>query len=146
MKNQIAQKIHEKIINAIADGKCARDVFGHKGKTTAIDQAWESKFELFDKLLGCNSPEETLAYCESLPFIGKITKYHLAKNCGAQVAKPDRWLIRVANESGEGVQELCERISSESGDKVSVVDNVIWRACNLGLWGDQKNEQTKLKI
>jgi hypothetical protein len=134
MKNQIAKKIHNRIIDALCDGKKAADVFGHKGKTTAIDQAWQNKYELFDKLLCCDTPEEVLAFCESLPFIGKITKYHLAKNCGTQIAKPDRWLVRVAKESGESVQGLCERISLESGDKVSVVDNVIWRACNLKLW------------
>lgn len=68
-------------------------------------------------------------YLERFPFIGPITKYHLAKNIGFDVAKPDRHLERMALASGfDGdVQRFCKEISNISGDKVPTVDIVLWR-------------------
>lgn len=55
-----------------------------------------------------------IEFCETLPRVGGITKYHLAKNLGVDVAKPDVWLERVAAKSGETVHELCGRLSKQS--------------------------------
>ncbi len=133
MKNQIARIIWDKILDAYSNGKKAIDVFGHKGKASAIDDVFEKKDSLYANLLNCKTDDSVLEFCEKLPWIGQITKYHLAKNYGAQVAKPDRWLARLAKLSNESVQDLCKRLSEESGDKIVSVDTVLWRACNLGL-------------
>lgn len=137
MKNQIAEKIWDKVRPVVERGESARTVFNHPGKSTAIDLGWrdrEQRFESFNILVARPSPvREVLAWCELLPWIGKVTRYHLAKNLGVDVAKPDRWLERVAAESGERVQGLCERLAEQSGDRVATVDLVIWRACNLGI-------------
>lgn len=63
-----------------------------------------------------------------LPHIGQITTYHLAKNLGFNVSKPDRHLVRIASSLGfDCVHQLCDTISQISGDAPSVVDLVLWR-------------------
>jgi len=69
---------------------------------------------------------------QSLPWIGPITKYYMAKNLGADVCKPDRHLTRIAGKYDMELEELCKKLSEESGDHISMVDNVIWRVANLG--------------
>jgi hypothetical protein len=133
MKEQIARKIQEKILNAIIAGQKINDVFHHKGKAKAIQDMIDNKNKIFEQFLGCTSEEDKLDFCRKLPWIGKITCYHLAKNVGVNIAKPDRWLERIAEKSGESVQGMCKRLSEESGDRITAVDTVIWRACNLGI-------------
>lgn len=62
-------------------------------------------------------------------FIGPITSWHLAKNLGLQIAKPDRHLIKFASRVGYGedVQGLCTNIANVSGEPVNVVDLILWR-------------------
>ena len=73
-----------------------------------------------------------IKYLRSFDFIGPATSYHLAKNLGLNVPKPDRHLCRVAEVSGfDSVQQLCESISAVTGDPVPVVDLVIWRFATL---------------
>lgn len=67
-----------------------------------------------------------------LKFIGPVTRYHLARNIGADVAKPDRHIIRIAIKYGypetpEGVQDFAQRVSTLTGERVGVVDVVLWR-------------------
>lgn len=72
------------------------------------------------------------AYLETLPWIGKITKYHLARNLGIDVAKPDRHLMRLSEKFGfASVQEMCENISRKTGDRIGLVDLILWRDANL---------------
>ena len=69
-----------------------------------------------------------LELLQTLPYIGPVTCYHLAKNIGLPVAKPDRHLTRLANSVGyQDVQLFCKHISLLSGDSVPVVDIVLWR-------------------
>lgn len=71
------------------------------------------------------SPVQTLA---GLPYIGPVTSLHLAKNLGLSVAKPDRHLVRLSKLTGfENAHRLCSTIASHTGDKVHVVDIVLWR-------------------
>lgn len=76
---------------------------------------------------------EPLTALRRLPFIGKITAYHLAKNLGAKTAKPDRHLSRLALSLGfTHPQELCLYIAKETGDPVCVIDIVLWRYLEQG--------------
>jgi hypothetical protein len=66
------------------------------------------------------------------PFIGPTTAYHLAKNIGVQVAKPDRHLTRLATASGfQDVQAFCGRISVFLGEDIRKVDSVLWRFATM---------------
>lgn len=66
-----------------------------------------------------------------LPYVGNITKKHLAKNVGfADVAKNDTWLERVSDfVSAKYVDELTEYLSSEFDESKHVVDVILWRFC-----------------
>lgn len=130
MKEQIARIIWDRIKKAFADRVDISTVFKHEGKVKAIKWLDANSIEAFKNY---QLAEDKLAYLETIPFIGKITKYHLAKNLGHDVVKPDRHLVRIAEQYNTTPDELCERLASETGEKKCVVDIVIWRACNLKL-------------
>jgi hypothetical protein len=69
-----------------------------------------------------------LVVLQALPYIGKVTSVHLAKNIGFDFAKPDRHLLRIGSVFGYScVQKMCDDVSRHSGDSVKVVDIVFWR-------------------
>lgn len=75
------------------------------------------------------NPIETL---QKFSYIGPVTVYHLAKNIGLPVAKPDRHLARIANMEGySDVQMFCNEISELTGDSIPVVDIVLWRFATI---------------
>ncbi len=68
----------------------------------------------------------------TFPYLGNATVFHLAKNLGINVAKPDRHLLRISNCLGyKCPNNLCEEISLTIDEKVSLVDLVLWRYATL---------------
>jgi hypothetical protein len=130
MRFTVAQGIFERCMNALRQGASSSEVFGHAGKCGAIDQIW---FEREQLLAAYREADDKVAWCETLPWIGGITKYHLAKNLGADVAKPDVHLQRLGHANGCSAAELCRRLAEASGLRVATVDVVLWRACAIGL-------------
>jgi len=110
----------------------SKKIFNHKGKLLAITTlAKEIKklgyTEFKDRILS-----EGVNYLMNFPYLGPATSYHLAKNIGLNVVKPDRHLKRVAKVTGfDSPHHLCESISKNVGDKVAVVDLVIWRFATM---------------
>lgn len=120
--------------NSLAYSERAEKVFGHKRKIGAIVNAAgiilmePEGFQSFKEHIRSRG----ISALYSLPYIGPITSYHLAKNIGFPVAKPDRHLVRIAYIYGyKDVQKFCEDISEMSGDPVPVVDIVLWRFATL---------------
>lgn len=104
---------HEKKIEAIAS--CARIIH------------CRSFYVVRQNIL--SNPLESLM---DFPFIGPITAFHLAKNIGVRVAKPDRHLTRLALASGfTDVQTFCGRISAFLGEDIRKVDSVLWRFATM---------------
>lgn len=130
MKNTIARKIYERVRDALFAGKPVAEVFGHAGKAAAIETIWRSRGALLADY--CAAPDK-IAFCATLPWIGNITKYHLAKNFGADVAKPDVHLQRLADLEGISAQDLCESLAIITGHRVATVDLILWRACAEGI-------------
>ena len=131
MREQVARIIWERMRPTLMSGGNAKDApFGHKLKCRAIDQIWQERVRLFNCFCECDESVR-LDWIESLPHIGPITKYHLARNLGMDVCKPDRHLVRIAAPGTP--HDLCSQLSSATGDRIGVVDCVIWRAANLGL-------------
>ena len=126
MSNKVAVPIFERCMLALRQGRSATLVFGHPGKAAAIDSIWKHRRALFRKH---REAEDLIAFCASLPWIGPVTSRHLAKNLGADVAKPDVHLNRLAAPSGETAQELCDRLARETGYRSATVDLILWRAC-----------------
>ena len=76
--------------------------------------------------------KEGIQFIRTLDFMGPATSYHLAKNIGLDVVKPDRHLVRIAQAVGcRTPTVLCHLISEETGDKISVIDIVLWRYATL---------------
>lgn len=130
MKNTVARRIFDRIVAALNEGRPVSEAFGHKGKVGAIEHIWNNRDEL---LVRYQQATDKLEFCGSLPWIGGITKYHLAKNFGLDVAKPDVHLQRLADLEGTTVDALCRRLAVETGFRVATVDVLIWRACAEGI-------------
>jgi len=130
MKNQVAQKIWERIKTAWKEDKPTSSAFGHKGKVSAIDYIRANRDRLFWEY---NHSEQPIEFLKSLPWIGEITCWHLAKNLGYDCVKPDRHLVRIANEHNMSPAELCNWLADREGERVATIDTIIWRACNLGI-------------
>jgi hypothetical protein len=130
MKAQIAVVIYRKVRAALLAGRPVVEVFGHKGKAAAIEHVWASRAQLFAEF---TAAADKLTFLESLPWIGGITKYHLAKNFGVPCCKPDRHLVRIAEGYGTTPEALCRRLADETLNSVPVIDTVLWRAANLGM-------------
>lgn len=102
--------------------------FGHIGKISSIARIAERVdslgFENFKRIVS----DDPIGELAKLPHIGPTTVWHLAKNLGFNVAKPDRHLVRLAVEHGYGcVHAFCQEISDSTGEYVAVVDLVLWR-------------------
>jgi 3-methyladenine DNA glycosylase Tag len=103
----------------------------NKRKINAIVETAEIiKREGYKKFLDIEKMRE-------LPFIGEVTKFHLARNLGLDVGKPDRWMIRLAKKLGfspneNGVKDMLKKFQSATGEKIGVIDIVLWRACEQG--------------
>lgn len=107
-------------------------IFRHKGKVDAIIKIAEQVdligFDSFKNNLELRGVE----FIQLLPFMGPATSFHLAKNIGLDVVKPDRHLKRVAGVANyENPDYLCSDISRLVGDRLSVIDIVIWRFATL---------------
>lgn len=128
MNNQWAEKKYELFFKNNLDVNIIR----HPSKHKATERAIVEYGDWFEKLKSISDEMEKLTFLDSLPFIGKITKYHLARNLGLDVAKPDRHLVRLSAQFGfVDVQEMCTCISQTTGDRIGVVDVVLWRNENL---------------
>lgn len=128
MKEQIARKIWQRIQAVWYQGGNTIDAFKHAGKVKAIDFVASNHNKLFAEY---NNAEDKITFLQTIPFIGKITCWHLAKNLGHDCVKPDRHLVRIATQYNTTPDELCAELSKQTGEKKSVVDIVLWRACNL---------------
>lgn len=130
IKNQMARKTWDKIVQALREGKQVSSVYRHPGKAKAIQDVWLNYKQMYDAY---QTAGDKVRYLEQLPFIDSTTKFHLAKNLGLDVCKSDPHLMRVATSCGMTYEELCSKLAKESGDRVVTVDSVLWRAANLGL-------------
>lgn len=130
MHHKAGSSIFHRVMASLRAGGLAADVFGHPGKGAAMDAIWRDRARLWGEYLAA---EDKLAACLALPWVGGITCYHLAKNFGADVAKPDRHLQRLADAEGSTVQGLCDRLAAATGYRAATIDLILWRACATGL-------------
>ncbi len=110
----------------------ALNIFNNPKKIKAIiEVAKEIRDVGFDRSLKSIETEGP-SYLIKFPFIGPTTSYHLAKNIGFNVAKPDRHLVRVANAAGyANPHDLCSDLSKIVGDDINIIDLVIWRYATI---------------
>lgn len=124
-----AEKI---IINHNDCRSSALKIFNNKQKISAIINAADLLNKIGFKKLKEIIRVEPINTLQKFDYIGPVTVYHLAKNIGLPVAKPDRHLVRIAEmENYSNVQTFCKEISKLSGDPISVVDIVFWRFATI---------------
>lgn len=140
MKNTVARRIFDRCMTALHAGHPVLDVFNHFGKVKAIEAIWADRAGLLSMYLLCKTDADRLDMLAALPWIGGITKYHLAKNFGMNVAKPDVHLQRLADREGCSAQSLCDRLAAEVGLRAATVDVVLWRACADGVIDSRTGE------
>ena len=106
--------------------------FNNTSKISAIIYAANKLNEVEFDDFKTDISRDPIRSLQEFPYIGPITVYHLAKNIGLPVAKPDRHLTRIANAEGySDVQAFCRHISYLCGDTVPVVDIVLWRFATI---------------
>lgn len=121
----------------ISDGRstCLRKaspVFNHAPKLNAIVRiAVEvASHGVEPYLRGMSQSGPT--FLTQLPYIGRVTCFHLAKNLGCPVAKPDRHLERMAATLGyPSPSHLCGVIADALDEPIQVVDIVMWRFATI---------------
>lgn len=106
----------------------ARTAFRNDRKLRAVaniaDAIAAYGFETFKAELEAGGP----TVLQSLDFIGPVTCFHLAKNIGMDVVKPDRHLLRAAEAARvDDPTELCSAIAVLTGDRLATIDLVFWR-------------------
>lgn len=112
--------------------KKALRVFNHTKKIQAILSICKKvAAEGFERIKR-NIQSGGVDFLQTFAYVGSITRYHLAKNIGIDVVKPDRHLTRVAQVARFPTPaELCQAIADTIGERLSVVDLVIWRYATL---------------
>lgn len=146
MKESVVRRLFPRIAKAFLEWRSAEAivrrrrtcqtrairVFNHRPKIDAIvsvaKRIADLGFKAFRKLIQLGG----IDFIRTFAFMGPATSYHLAKNIGLDVVKPDRHLIRIAESAGGlSPKDLCQMISEQTGDKVSVIDIVLWRYATL---------------
>lgn len=108
--------------------ECGLSAFGNERKINAIADIAEIVFDVGFKKIHNALSIDPISTLSTFPYIGPITVWHLAKNLGCDVAKPDRHIVRLAAIYGyDCVQMFCRDIAHETGEKINVVDIVLWR-------------------
>lgn len=72
--------------------------------------------------------KENMNLLKVLPYIADVLKYHLARNIGFNLIKPDVHIKRLAKYYGLDPFEMCEMLSEKMGLPRHTVDSVLWRA------------------
>jgi 3-methyladenine DNA glycosylase Tag len=121
----IAEKKEECFKNALRE-------FNHVGKISAIISVSERIANQSIEMVKALIDRYDVDYLKTFPYVGETTAFHLAKNIGLNVAKPDRHLVRISLALGFPTPaDLCRKISEELGEKVALVDLVLWRYATL---------------
>lgn len=137
MKYAVARGVFDRCFEALHRRGHVSRVHGHRGKARAINWIWSNRNELFVAYLAA---DDKVAFCESLPWVGPTTKYHLAKDLGIDVAKPDVHLARLARRDRTTVTRMCARLARQTGYRLATVDTILWRACATGILDSKRYE------
>ena len=146
MKETVVRRLFPRITDAFLGWTSAADivrrkrscrsralrVFNHGPKIDAVLSTAKRVADLGFPTFRNHIEHEGVDFIRTLAFMGPATSYHLAKNIGLDVAKPDRHLVRIAKSAGcFSPGDLCDTIAQQTGDKVSVIDIVLWRYATL---------------
>jgi len=151
MREHVVRRKFPGVSKAFLDWRSAKDIVGCSRQCRSQALAVFNHAKKVDAILKIATHVNSVGFSEvkarikgdgvhflkRFPFIGPATCFHLAKNIGLDVVKPDRHLLRIAEATGyASPEEMCTVLAGEVGDRVSVVDLVIWRYATLdGTYG-----------
>jgi hypothetical protein len=146
MAESVVRKVFPAITESFLDWRSAEEIaerssecigsaavhFRHEKKIEAIASSARIVHLRSFSVIHENILRDPLGSLMEFPFIGPTTVFHLAKNIGVLVAKPDRHLTRLASANGfDDVQAFCGRISVFLGEDIRKVDSVLWRFATI---------------
>jgi len=149
LQNAFKQWDHRAIVeNEVEIRSSALQNLNHPGKVDAVirlarmlsGQDWRVlKREILDSpiIVGGRNlmpPAQFFDFTTKLPWLKEANKRYFAKNLGFDLAKNDRHLRQLASEygyaeDGESVQQFVEKVSECVCERISVVETVLWNAC-----------------
>jgi hypothetical protein len=157
-KQDYAKVACEKVINFIKskngvfEVEDIIEVYRNKNKIRAIKDVWDNRKKYQKQFYSLKTDGEKVDFLGTLPYVGNITKYHLARNLGLNFAKYDIWIQRLAvalygndmllnkvnnSKIDPKVKELCDKMFFDAqkctGEKIGFIDVVLWRSCQKGL-------------
>ncbi len=156
-KQDYAKVMCEKIIDFVKKNENfeledLERIYKNKLKIKAIKNIWDNRKKYQEQFYSLKTIDEKVNFLGTLPFIGNITKYHLARNLGLDFVKYDIWIQRLGvafykawdfvdkvNNSKllPEIKYFCDvmfkKLQRETGEKVGFLDVVLWRSCQKGL-------------
>ncbi len=105
-------------------------IINHPGKVEAVITAARRIFAEgpIGAKLAVMTIEEALAYLQTFPFIGPVTRYHLARNIGFDVVKPDRHIVRITEFFGyDDCDAFVGEIAAQVLEPKGHVDFILWQ-------------------
>lgn len=120
------------IADATSCKRRALAIFNHHGKIQAILSLCYKVHRYGFEAVKSKIVQQGVSYLKSFEFIGPVTCFHLAKNIGLDVVKHDRHLLRIAKAARiSNPTDMCRIIMELTGDRIGVVDLVLWRFATL---------------
>lgn len=136
LKEQIVRKNFDKLRDAIVNDDDDDDIFvviPNKRQREAIRYVWYNSAEILKKIREQPDDLSRIKFLDTLPQIGPITKYHLARNLGIDCIKPDIWMQRLSEAYGySSPMDMCTDIQKSRPEfRIGTIDVILWRYCNL---------------
>ena len=127
-KGKIAARLTPELVKCHGNMEKMQKIFKNQRKLDSIRKVWDMKDD-WDSLRKSFKAVNDLM---TLPYIGEITKFHLARNIGLlSCAKPDlhlcKWAEKITGKNDEeAVSIVTQAISDKVERKQGTVDFVLW--------------------
>ena len=125
--------LHWRCIWALKRGKSAGAVYRHSGKTAAMDYVWRERRLLFGQWRRLKDDHDRVRFCGRLPFFGRLSRYDMARELGANVVKPDWRLSILSHLEGLSVWGMCQRLAQQTGYREATIGVILEGAFIVGL-------------
>lgn len=125
---KIAARLTPELVKCHGDMDKMQEIFKNQTKLNSIKKVWDMKSD-WDNV---RKTFKTVDDLVNLPYIGNITKFHLARNIGLlSCAKPDlhlcKWADKITgNSDEETVSMITQAIADKLGRKQGTVDFALW--------------------
>jgi hypothetical protein len=135
LKEQVARKNYDAFMNC-KNNRPSEDPYPlihNRRQREAIRNIWTNKASILQQIKDQPTDADKIEFLNTLPQIGKIMKYHFARNLGIDTIKPDLWMDRLAEIFDfKNPFEMCEAIRKQRPElRIGTIDVILWRYCNL---------------